>query len=79
MLIEFIFYILLGYFSGGLMFGYVIPKVIKGIDVRSMSSDGNPGTANAFFYRGAVWNCGTALRRFKGTFAGALGAEMSGT
>ena len=34
MLIEFIFYILLGYFSGGLMFGYVIPKVIKGIDVR---------------------------------------------
>ena len=45
-----------------------------------MSSDGNPGTANAFFYGGAV--CGiavTALRRFKGTFAGALGAEMSGT
>ena len=59
MLIEFIFYILLGYFSGGLMFGYVIPKVIKGIDVRSMSSDGNPGTANAFFYGGAV--CGIAV------------------
>ena len=41
------------------MFGYVIPKVIKGIDVRSMSSDGNPGTANAFFYGGAV--CGIAV------------------
>ena len=32
-----------------------------------------------FLRRGCLWNCGTALRRFKGTFAGALGAEMSGT
>lgn len=48
MLIEFIFYILLGYFSGGLMFGYVIPKVIKGIDVRSMSSDGIRGQPMPF-------------------------------
>lgn len=59
MLKECIFYILLGYLSGGLMFGYVIPKLVRGIDVRSLSSDGNPGTANAFFYGGAV--CGIAV------------------
>ena len=39
MLIEYIFYIALGYLSGSLMFGYAVPKLIKGIDVRKESSD----------------------------------------
>ena len=56
MLIEYIFYIALGYLSGSLMFGYAVPKLIKGIDVRKESSDGNPGTANAFLCGGAL--CG---------------------
>lgn len=56
MLIKYGFYIMLGYLSGSLMFGYAVPKLLKGIDVREESSDGNPGTANAFLCGGAV--CG---------------------
>ncbi len=56
MLIQYGFYIALGYLSGSLMFGYAVPKLIKGIDVRKESSDGNPGTANAFLCGGAL--CG---------------------
>ena len=59
MAMEVIFYSVLGYFLGSLMFGYLIPRIFKGIDVRSLSSDGNPGTANAFFYGGAA--CGSAV------------------
>ena len=59
MLMQAMFYIVLGYVSGGVMFGYVVPKVLRGIDVRSLSSDGNPGTANAFFYGGA--SCGLVV------------------
>ena len=59
MLIQAICYIVLQYVLGSVMFGYVIPKVFCGIDVRSLSSDGNPGTANAFFYGGAA--CGIVV------------------
>lgn len=56
MLIQWIGYTVFGYLFGSMMFGYIVPKLVRGIDVRSMSSDGNPGTANAFFYGWAV--CG---------------------
>lgn len=56
MFIEYGFYIAFGYLSGSLMFGYAVPKMIKGIDVRKESSDGNPGTTNAFLCGGAL--CG---------------------
>lgn len=59
MLMQTMFYIVLGYVSGSVMFGYVVPKMLRGIDVRSLSSDGNPGTANAFFYGGA--SCGLVV------------------
>lgn len=41
-----------GYFSGSALFGYVIPKTFKKIDVCEVSYDGNPGTYNAFKYGG---------------------------
>lgn len=56
MLIQWMGYLVFGYLFGSVMFGYLIPKVVRGIDVKSLSSDGNPGTANAFFYGGAF--CG---------------------
>lgn len=59
MLMQAMFYMVLGYASGSMMFGYVVPKILRGIDVRSLSSDGNPGTANAFFYGGA--SCGLVV------------------
>lgn len=49
---EFTFFILIGYLSGSVMYGYVLPKVCKHIDIRELSDDGNPGTANAFKYAG---------------------------
>lgn len=52
MLTEFIFFGLLGYLAGGIMFGYLIPRLLKGIDVRALSDDGNPGTFNAFICGG---------------------------
>ena len=63
MLTKYGFYIVIGYLAGGMMFGYLIPRFLKGIDVRALSSDGNPGTANAFFYGGAF--CGTLVLVFE--------------
>ena len=53
---EYVVFCLLGYLSGSIIFGYLIPRLLKGVDVRALSSDGNPGTANAFLYGGAL--CG---------------------
>ena len=55
MILRYIFYFLLAYLSGEIMFGYWIPKIFCGLDVRELSKDGNPGTANAFTYAGPVW------------------------
>ena len=53
---EYVVFCLLGYLFGSVTFGYLIPRLIKGVDVRALSSDGNPGTANAFLYGGVF--CG---------------------
>lgn len=41
-------YILGGYLSGSILYSYLLPKALKGIDITAESPDGNPGTANAF-------------------------------
>lgn len=53
---EILFFTLVGYLSGNILFGYWIPKLLKKVDVCAASEDGNPGTANAFLYAGA--GCG---------------------
>ena len=53
---EYVVFCLLGYLFGSVTFGYLIPRLIKGVDVRALSNDGNPGTANAFLYGGVF--CG---------------------
>lgn len=66
-LIKYALCIIIGYFSGGLLFAYFIPKVAKHVDVTELSDDKNPGTFNAFKY-GGLW-CGMAalsLEIFKG-------------
>ncbi len=37
-----------GYLSGGVLFSYLIPKVLLNKDVRDFNEDKNPGAANAF-------------------------------
>lgn len=44
--------ILLGIISGSVLFGSLLPKMIKKIDVTELSEDHNPGTANAMKYAG---------------------------
>lgn len=36
-----------GFVCGSLMFSYYIPKIIRHMDIRASSSDGNPGSSNA--------------------------------
>ena len=35
--------IILSFLSGSIMYSYLIPKLIKGIDIREVSDDMNPG------------------------------------
>ena len=49
---EFLIWIIIGYFSGSILFGYLVPKLFLNIDVRKISKDGNPGTYNAMMYGG---------------------------
>lgn len=51
-------FIFLGYFLGSIMFGYLILKTFKKVDIIKESKDNNPGTANAYLYGGMV--CGTS-------------------
>lgn len=44
----------MGFFLGSIMFSLILPQHFKGIDVRRVSDDGNPGTANAVKYGGIL-------------------------
>ena len=45
---------IMGFFLGSIMFALILPRHFKGIDVRKLSDDGNPGTANAVKYGGVA-------------------------
>lgn len=53
---SYFIYIILGYLSGSMLFGYLFPYLLKGIDVRELADDKNPGTFNAFVFGG--FGCG---------------------
>ena len=40
-------YVFLGYFLGSMLFGYRITWLLKGVDIRKLAEDENPGTYNA--------------------------------
>lgn len=46
--IKYFIWIILGYISGSVLYAYYLPLWLKKVDVRTLSDDGNPGTANAF-------------------------------
>lgn len=58
---TYFFWILTGYLSGSVLYGYLIPHCFCHIDVTKVSSDGNPGTANAFKYAGFIAGCAVLL------------------
>lgn len=49
---PYLFWTFVGYLSGSVLYGYLIPKYFYHVDVRLLSDDGNPGTANAYKYAG---------------------------
>ena len=51
---NYIFFTILGFLSGSTLFAYWIPRLMKGIDIRVLPQDHNPGVANAFTY-GGFW------------------------
>ncbi len=52
MIMPYLVYIFIGYCSGSVLYAYLLPMLLKHIDVRELSPDGNPGSANAFLYAG---------------------------
>ncbi|MDD6175151.1 MAG: glycerol-3-phosphate acyltransferase [Firmicutes bacterium] len=50
----YLFFIAAGFFCGGILFSWLIPKLLKGIDIIRLSDDHNPGTANAMKYGGVA-------------------------
>lgn len=53
----YLFYIIVGFCSGSILFSRIIPFLFKNVDVTKESDDGNPGAFNAFSYGGPL--CGT--------------------
>lgn len=49
---EYVGVLLIGFFCGGILFSYHLPKWIKRVDIVALSEDHNPGAANAFQYGG---------------------------
>ncbi len=45
---NYLFFTLTGYLSGSILYAYWLPKLLCGKDIVDTSSDGNPGTANAY-------------------------------
>ncbi len=48
----YIHFSLLGFILGSIHFAYLVPVLIKKVDIREIPSDHNPGVANAFMYGG---------------------------
>lgn len=54
---EALLYTLFGFASGSVLYSWLLPKLLSGVDVVAESDDGNPGTYNAFQCAG--WPVGT--------------------
>ena len=50
----YLFFCAFGFLSGSILFSYLLPKWIKGVDILALSDDHNPGTANAMHFAGAA-------------------------
>ena len=53
---QYFLFTLLGFVLGSTLFAYLIPKLLKNIDICTLPDDHNPGVSNAFMYGGFL--CG---------------------
>lgn len=66
-----------GFTVGGIMFSYILPKQIMGIDICALSDDNNPGAANVFKNCGIPMGLGClTLDMAKGFFPVLLGLKF---
>lgn len=49
---RYLFFIIIGYLSGSILYAYILPKYLKHMDITKLSTDKNPGAANAFMHAG---------------------------
>lgn len=54
---KYLLYTIMGYLSGSILYASLIPRYFHHIDIRTVSDDGNPGTANVFKYVGFGAGC----------------------
>jgi len=49
---RYLLFIVIGYLSGSVLYSYLLPRAIRGIDITAEPEDHNPGCANAFMQAG---------------------------
>ena len=64
MTLQVILFSILGYFSGSVLYASWIPHTFGHMDVRELSSDGNPGTANVFSVCGPKYGVPAGILEF---------------
>lgn len=77
---RYLLYMVAGYLSGSILFGKLIPSLLKHVDVTKEADDGNPGAFNAFTCGGPL--CGVLallLDLLKGSLPVLLCAFFLGT
>ena len=67
-MMEYLFFIILGYLSGSILYARVFGNLLKHENFYLETKDGNPGTANAFmqggFFCGVCTLCGDMMKGF---------------
>lgn len=69
MTLQVILFSIIGYFSGSVLFASLIPQTFGHMDVRELSPDRNPGTANVFEVCGPKYGVPVAICDFAKGFA----------
>lgn len=71
---PYLFFALLGYLSGSILYSRLLPAIFRGADIVQISEDGNPGVANVFMHFGPALGIPCLfLDILKGTLPVALG------
>jgi len=78
MMVRALLFILLGYLSGSVLYAKIWGKLLCGTDITKGSTDGNPGTANAFIQGGFLGGGGAPVFVSDGWMALVLAAPVLG-
>ena len=68
----------MGFCLGSILFAYEIPRMVKHVDIRQISEDGNPGTFNAFAAAGVGWESWCFLQTAERFFSRIFVQQKSG-